>query len=478
MKNSTSLIITALLLTVFAPQCKKNGGGAGQQNNPTLFHKDVTIHETVGQSEPPQMCIGLFQLSSDPGQLVFAAARGIYEVNGAQGFRVVGVRKDSTVNWIKSYALPSGYLIQYCSAATIDPQDNIWIGGHYFSSDTSYGMPFLTKLDKNGNLLWSKGLFDPGHTSRGIAIKALRNGDLAYLTADGLNLELYRISGDGTVIWAKVVTGTVTLAFEPTTPVYQATYFNSHMIVEASDGSIVFACNSNFPYAGKDCLVKFTGAGDLVFAKTYTWPDPVEAFPPQIQITENDDIVYAGQKTSNQSGSTVLPYLIVTSPAGDVLTAKSYPLSQPTAWTRLNELNYFQHKIYLTTAGDYEFNNYVFDLSLNLISGAKTLATNTFSTDYGGMSVYDSAANSLYHVLNIAGLPADGNGFQFLKTDIKGTSCHQYDNAPIGLAMSAATLTALDITPQITAGTQTFSQNVTWTPMPVSITSSQVACSQ
>ena len=107
MKNSTSLIVAALLMTVFAPQCKKNGGGASQPTNSTLFHKDVTIHETVGQTEPPQMCIGLFQLSSDPGQLVFAAARGIYEVNGAQGFRVVGVRKDSTVNWIKSYALPS-----------------------------------------------------------------------------------------------------------------------------------------------------------------------------------------------------------------------------------------------------------------------------------------------------------------------------------------------------------------------------------
>jgi hypothetical protein len=478
MKNTPALIFTAALLTMFSPQCKKSSGGHSQPKNPTLFHMDVTIHETVGQSQPPQMCIGFFQLASDPGQLVFAATRGIYELNGAQGFRVVGVRKDSTVNWIKSYALPSSYFIQYCSSATIDPQDNIWIGGHLFATDTSYGMPFLVKLDKNGNLLWSKALSDSAHYSRGLSIKALRNGDVAFLTGDGINLQLFRIAGDGTVKWSKSISGGITLAFEPSTDLYQSTYFNSHMIVEASDGSIVVAGNSNFFVQGRDCLIKLTGAGDLVFAKTYTWPSPIPEFPPQIQITENDEIVYAGQKNPNFSGVTILPYLFITSPDGDVLAASSYPSTQPAAWTRLNELNYFQHKIYLSTAGDYEINTFTYDQSLNLLSGIKTLGTNGFPTDYGGMSLYDSTTGSLYHILNIAGMTADGNGFQFLKTDAKGTSCHQYNDAPIALAMTPATLTAQSVTPQIVDGTQTFSQNVVWASMPVSITSSQLACSQ
>jgi hypothetical protein len=480
MKNICGIIFTALLLSILAIHCKKNGngGGNGQTKIISLFHEDVTIHETVGQSEPPQMCIGFFQLSSDPQQLVFAATRGIYELYGAQGFRLVGLRKDSTINWIKSYTLPSSYLIQYCSSATIDQQDNIWLGGHIFGNTTSYGRPFLVKLDKTGNLLWSKALSDSAHTSRGLAIKVLRNGDLAYLTFDSYSFELFRISGDGTVIWSKVIPSSDSLVFDPSVQEYQATYFNSHMLAEASDGSIFFACNSNSPIVGKDCLVKVSGTGNFVFARTYSWPNPVNAFPPQIQITENDDIIYAGQKNTNSNGVGSIPYLFIATPDGDILASKAYPENQQVAWNRLNELNYFQHKIYITTAGDYEFNNYIFDQSLNLVSSTKTLGTNTFSTDYGGMSLYDSAGASLYHILNIAGLPTDENGFQFMKTDINGTSCHQYNVPPVALVMGSVTATVQNLTPQITNGSQTFSENVPWAASPVAITSAQIACSQ
>jgi hypothetical protein len=388
---------------------------------------------------------------------------------------MVGLSKDSAVNWIKSYDLP-GSLIQYCTSSTIDQQDNVWVGGHVFTGDTAYGSPFLVKLDRTGDILWSRKLFDPQHTSRCLAIKALRNGDIAFLTFDSYNFELFRVSTDGNVIWSKIVSGSDSLAFDPSTSLFQSTYYNSHMIVEASDGSIFFSCNSNLPVAGKDCLFKFSANGDFVFANTYSWPVAGNSFPPEIQITENDAIIYAGQKTTGY-GSSGYPYLFIVSKDGAVMASKAYALNQQVSWSRLNELNYFNHNIYLSTAGDYQFNTYIFDQTLTLISSTTTLGTNSVATDYGGMTVFDSSDNALLHVLNIVG-PNGGNGFQFMRTKLSGLSCNQDNNPPVALSMATVSGTVVPVTPQITTGTTVFSQTVSWTPETVSIASSLGACGQ
>ncbi|OQP61878.1 hypothetical protein A3860_30910 [Niastella vici] len=59
--------------------CKKSGK---TNEPPALFHKDITIHETIKGSEQTQNTLGLYQ-APDQQQLLFIASRGT-RYNGAE----------------------------------------------------------------------------------------------------------------------------------------------------------------------------------------------------------------------------------------------------------------------------------------------------------------------------------------------------------------------------------------------------------
>jgi hypothetical protein len=471
MKNRYFVFVIACL-SVFSIQCKKsNDSNSAAPKVPTLFHRDITIHETVLYGEEPQKTLGLFQPISDPSQLIYVATRGRGEPY-AMGFRIGGISKDSSINWIKSYSL-SGEMFQYCTTAVMDHDDNILIGGNVFpSASYSYGSPFLMKLSKTGNILWSKQTADTNWTSRGLVLKILHNGDIAYVTYFGGSYFLYRLDANGNTIWTKTIYGNNGLGINPYVPEYGANATISQMLEETSNGSIFFGFASNETVPGQDCLLKFSASGNLLSGKTFIVPGG-ESHQPALLVTENDDIIYFNQKTR----PVAKPYFLVLSVNMEIKMMKACDLDV-IPWYNVEQLNYNNGKIYLSTAGMSELCSYTFDGSLNLLSSVKTLATQGFPAEYGGVYTIDPSRNAVYSIQDLAGMQGDGNGFQFLKTDMKGLSCHPYSDPVVPMELSSITTTLNDLTLTITDASFPFSKNLNWNASPIQVTVSETACSK
>ena len=458
------------VISLFSTQCKKsNGTGSTTPKVPTLFHRDITIHETINGGEQPQKTLGLFQPASDPSQLIYVATRGRGE-QYAMGFRIGGIIKDSSINWIKSYFLP-GELFQYCTTAVMDHDDNILIGGNVFpSASFSYGSPFLMKLSKTGDILWSKQTADTNWTSRGLVLKILRNGDIAYVTYFGGSYFLYRLDANGNTIWAKTIYGNSGLGISPYVQEYGSNATISQMLEETSDGSIFFGFASNETIPGQDCLLKFSASGDLLLSKTFVVPGG-ESHQPALLVTENDDIIYFNQKSS----PVAKPYFLVLSINMEIKMMKACDLDV-IPWNNVEQLSYNNGKIYLSTAANYELCSYTFDGSLNPLTNVKTLATDGFTADYGGVYTVDSSRNAVYSIQDIAGMQGDGNGFQYLKTDMKGLSCHPYADPVVAMELSPITITLNDLTLTVVDASFPFTKDLNWAGSPIFITSSETAC--
>jgi hypothetical protein len=470
--KSRHFVFIFACLSVFAIQCKKsNGSDSNTPKVPTLFHRDITIHENINGGEQPQKTLGLFQPVSDPSQIIYVATRGRGEPY-AMGFRIGGITKDSSLSWIKSYDLP-GEMFQYCTTAVMDHDDNILIGGNVFpSASNSFGSPFLMKLSKDGNILWSKQTADTNWTSRGLVLKVLRNGDIAYVTYFGGSFFLYRLDANGNTIWAKTIYDNSVVYFGGYVQEYGANATISQMLEETSDGSIFFGFASNAPVPGQDCLLKFSASGDFLLGKTFNLPGG-ESHQPALQVTENDDIIYFNQKSS----PVAKPYFLVLSINLETKMMKACNLDV-IPWNNVEQLSYNNGKIYLSTAANYELCSYTFDGSLNLLSSVKTLATNGFTADYGGVYIVDSSRNAVYSIQDIAGMQSDGNGFQYLKTDMKGLSCHPYADPVVPMTLSPITTTINDLTLNIVDASFPFVKNLNWTGSPIYVTSSETACSK
>jgi len=469
----TVFVIACISLCLF--HCKKTNSTVPAIQTPYLFHKDITIHETIKYGEETmQKTLGLFQPVSDPSQLIYVATRGRGEPY-AEGFRIGSISKDSSVTWIKSYSMPGTmYEFQYCTTAVMDQDDNILIGGNIFpSASFSFGNPFLIKLSKSGNILWSKQTTDTNWTSRGFVLKILHNGDIAYVTYAFGTYFLYRLDANGDLIWEKSISGNSGMGISPYVQEYGANATVSQMLEETSDGNIYFGFASNEPYAGQDCLLKFSASGDLLQSKSFIFPGG-ESHQPALLVTEYDDIIYFNQKTRP-----AIPYFLELSKNMDIKMMKASDL-QVIPWNNVEQLHYSNGKIYLSTAATYELCSYVFDESLTQLSGTKTLATNGFTAEFGGVFSLEPAKNAIFSVMDLTGADANanGNGFQFLKTDLTGLSCNPYTNPVTPMEFVSNTITLNDLPLTVTDVSIPFSKNFTWTSSPVRVASSETACSK
>ena len=130
-----------------------------------------------------------------------------------------------------------------------------------------------------------------------------------------------------------------------------------------------------------------------------------------------------------------------------------------------------------STAANYELCSYTFDGSLNPLTSVKTLATDGFTADYGGVFIVDSSRNAVYSIQDIAGMQGDCNGFQFLKTDMKGLSCHPYVDPVVAMELSPITITPNDLTLTVVNASFPFTKVLNWNGSPIFITFSETACS-
>ncbi len=470
--NAAACLFAFSLLTACQKQKQTTEPGLAQK-----FHKDIILHESVNGNEQPQNALGIYPLTGSAGFL-FTASRGMME-NEASGFRIGAIEGDE-IAWIKSYSLPPSYDYQFATCSAMDQNQDVWIGGHIFGVPDSYGRPFLVKLDRNGTILLSKYIEipeGPNKTSaRGLSLKLLKNGDLAYLTITSTDLILYRINPQGTIVWVKSISAFPNIIMDDPFRLSNNVSSINKTLAESPQGDLYIAFTSKFPVKGKDVLVKLNSSGNLQFAKSYRYEDSFESYPAQIVCTSTGDIVYADHKWIYSSA---LPYLYLLSSNGGVLEAKGYPKSVgPGNPFGINELNYFNDQIHLTTTLGYQFADYTLDPSLAVIKSGKVLGSNIISTEKGGTSVYDSRSNSLYHIVDVAGALGDGNGFQFIKTDNSGASCHGYQLPPEELVLKSFQPTIQE-EPSLTINNLAIPpmQPLSWTSAAVNVGEKQIVCS-
>jgi hypothetical protein len=453
-------------IIILSCACKKhNSGNHGTTPAAKSYFKDIIINETLagGSTAPFQSAVGYFQLRSNPNTQIMVASRGTQELYSARGFRIASINKtNGTVNWVRSYDLPDSFQIQIVTCAAIDNSDNIWIAGHSFAATGVAGILFLAKLDTSGHMLWN-GSLSNYQGLRTYSLACLHNGDIAIFAKNFNGLAVIRLTPGGQPVWSTMINYT-------SIGIDNDFYGNNnntsspenHAMVETADGSIYVATSSNsgavnLPSA--DRLYRLDANGNLQFAKVYTLPDPGTIHPVQLISAGPGNLLMADQVQLGY-GAFTYPFFNLVGVDGSLVASSGYPVNQGnTQALEINEVNFYQNKIYLSTCGGYQFNTYILDLNLNLKSSIETIAATDIGTDRGGISLFDTTQNALYYLCNFGGNFGESNGFEVTRNDADGTPCiNTYVNPPAALMLENT---------RITVASDTLISNIAAGPAPI-----------
>ncbi|MBS1663620.1 MAG: hypothetical protein JST68_21435 [Bacteroidetes bacterium] len=482
MKKSSLFLIALALLCA----CKKHNSN----NTPTYdsnvhpYFKDVHMQEKQisGTLASFQHALGYWPSKGDPNTQIMVASRGFEELNDARGFRIASINKTSgQVNWVKSYDLNDSYSIQIITCATMDNDGNVWVAGHSFTGIESASL-FLVKLDRSGNIVWSNG-FSNNSGWRAYSLTTLRNGDLALLAKSGGGLKVFRVSPAGQALWSTTLGYTYGGIDDDFYTKPNLLSPESHALAETSDGSIFFATSSNGSVSGvggSDRLYKLDAGGKLQFARVYKLDGNTSVVRPVQLINAGDDqLLMADQAFSSPLAPN--PYFALLAPNGDVRTSRGRSSTAGGAWLyQINQVNWYQGNLYLSTCGNRDLCTYVIDGSLNLKSANKTIYVFDIGTDRGGMSLFDATDRALYYVCNFGGNFGESNGFEVVRNDAAGKPCiDTYVNPPSTLQLENNHFSVTDdkIDTVVYGAVFAFTP-LTWRPNPVSVIQVEAVCGQ
>lgn len=477
--------LSALALILLCACNKHSTGNNANAGSNSSYYKDIIINEQLesGNAAPWQNALGYFQLKSDPSTQIMVASRGISELYDAKGFRIASINKiNGTVNWVKSYDLPDQYYIQLATCAAIDNNDNIWVGGHSYDGTGTAGILFLAELDKSGNMIWSGSLSNyQGWRSYSIAV--LSNGDIAFFAKNSWALVVLRLSANQQLVWSTIVDYTyATIDDDFYSNGNNTGSPENHALVETADGSIYVATSSNSTPYGADRLYRLDASGNLQFAKIYTQLYQSVTRPVQLISAGANNLLMADQFFASGSYFSS-PFFNLLSLDGEVQASRGYPINQSPIGLGLNEVNYYQGNIYFSSSGYYAFNTYVLDMNLDLKSAIETVADTAATTARGGISLFDSAQNSLYYVCNFgAADDRQSNGFEITRNGPTGKPCDtSYSGGALPLLLNNMQIAVTSDTVAmkgVVSGPAPVFTPLTWRSYQVAVTATDNICGQ
>ena len=474
---------------ILSTACQKhNSGNSGSGSLVKPYFKDILIKETLedGSVASFQHAIGYFQLRSDPTTQIMVASRGTQELNDAKGFRIASINKtNGTVNWVRSYDLPDSYYIQLITCAAIDNNDNIWIGGHSFDGNGTAGILLLAKLDRSGNMLWS-GSLSNYQGLRSYSLTVLNNGDIAFFAKGFAGFTVLRFTANEQPVWSTVV------KYVNGSPIDNDFYGNNnstlspenHAMVETADGSIYVATSSNPAYTrlpSADRLYRLDANGNLQFAKVFTQTSVGVTHPVELINAGANNLLMTDQLFVS-GGLSPCPVFNLLSLDGNVVVSRGYPVNRAIAGGQeINEVNFYQNSVYLSTCGSYQFNTYVLDMGLNVTNSVVTVGDTDIGTDRGGISLFDSTEKALYYVCNFGGYWGESNGFEITRNDPKGKPCiNTYTKGPTALLLENTSITATPDTAtlSVSAGPAPVFSSLAWRSYNVAVTNMETVCGE
>jgi hypothetical protein len=248
----------------------------------------------------------------------------------------------------------------------------------------------------------------------GFSLKVLNNGDLLYIVSMHYDVELIRMNTSGKVSWIKQYVN-------PTGSVFQ--HPNSN-IIETSAGEFIFLVNSTG-------LFKTDANGNII----YQFSVPEVGLSARLIQLLNGDLIITGENESG--GPQQSPYIFKIDPSnGNVLSSKIMTgITNNTINDLFDDIQEINGQLRFTHSSDTQYNTVTMDENLNVLGIQRTLSHLGGFGFFTGIRLYfDVANNAIYHNIDIHG-PTSTYGFQFLKTDLKGKSCHADTGAAVAIPL-------------------------------------------
>ena len=428
------LIILAVLICALS--CKKEKVSDSTEEPPTkasAFHIDNVIEEINSDYNGTRLISNL----KNNEKLISISGRGRYD---GDGFRLIQIDKKTGIDWLKSFTSENNSK-QSITCSDIDQEENIWVGGHAaLNNENGYAYPLLSKVDKSGNLLFSR--YFPKMESEfsrltlfGTSLKVLSNGDVLFLMTGSTTDELARLSKTGEIIWNIRLENEIS---------YNAGGANSNRIMENAQGEI-FVLTSEREYNKNSeglHLYKFSPQGQLIFTKNYQFaPFDLDIDIRIYQLQSNDLLLFGHKSISSRD----YPYIIKVDPANGNVKESIYCDGGAQGLLNVRLANFIEREndLVMNCIIGSEYSLLKFDKSLNLLSTVKTLSKNSGGLS-GAFMLHDKEQKALYHIIDDPG-PLGGTGFQMLKTDESGVSCHTFTKPPTKLLFQKLHVTQLNV---------------------------------
>jgi hypothetical protein len=404
-----------LLASILFGSCKKsNSGSALNLAINDAFHKDYELANGSGILHTL-----LFSALSDNATIVNIKTNGSTSA-AAETFQLMFIDKNQGLKSITHYNLDPTYNMYQTTCAVMDKNENIWLGGLLQKSDTAYSKPFIIELDKAGNVLSAKyfPIYDVNleqNNYRGYSLKVLNNGDLLYIVSMRYDLELIRMNASGNVSWIKQY-------INPTGSVFQPENSN---IVETSTGELIFIVSSSG-------LFKTDANGNII----YQFALPVVGLSSKLYALSTGDLIITGE--NENGGPQQDPYIFKIDPSsGSVLKSKIMTgITNNIINNLFNDIQEVNGQLKFTHSSDSQYNTITMDENLNILKIQRTLShIGGFGYSTGIRSWFDAPNNAIYHNIDIHG-PGGTFGFQLLKTDLNGKSCHDDPGAAVAIPLA------------------------------------------
>jgi len=421
------LVFLPILLLVLVGSCKKSNSTNKDTNPVQGLHIDNRISADYGANRT------LLFVPGGSGFIGLSTGKS----TGGHTFRLMNIDKNFGLKSFIDYHFDAKYTTQSATCADADKAGNIWVGGFLQSTDTSYSKPFLVKLDKNGQVLQS--VYYPIYHNiyyqeyySGHLLKVLSNGDLAYVVTMGYDIILMRLKNTGEVLWMK----------RYITPGDRLFLSDNMPIIEDAKGNLAFLVSGfNVTY-----LFKTDGSGNMVFQRVI----PEQGYSGNLYALSTGELLITGENEAG--GPQQDPYLIKINPAdGTVLQSRIMTgMTNSVIANVFKDIQEVNGQLRFIHTSDFQYNTISMDMNLNVVKIQRTLTDGGQSFGYSLKLYFDLTEKAIYHLIDFSG-PSGGGGFQFLKTDMDGKSCHTDPGVAkeIPLADAHIQTTAASFTPNV-----------------------------
>jgi Secretion system C-terminal sorting domain len=227
-------------------------------------------------------------IQTPEGEYVIAGSTSSddYDVSGIDGdmnLWIIKLDKLGNIIWQKTFANST-----MTSGGELDnTQDGGYIISGYIFHGGSQIETWVLKIDKQGNMEWSK-IFEGAYHNYSYHIKSIHGGGYAACGYSSDSLWVFKLDKDGNQLWSKVF------------PNYTTTYSAFYCSICENEDSCLVICSRIEDATTKDnysfAIIKLNPEGDIIWEKAYG--QDITGDPLSISTTKDGGFIFGGSSDS------------------------------------------------------------------------------------------------------------------------------------------------------------------------------------